>query len=370
LVILDQQMPDMDGMELAVAIKADPLLRDVPLLMLTSIGGNLEPHEASRLGLSGVLTKPIRQSRLFDSIVDAIRRAPVRDASCATPAGGTDQVTTWRAAARVLVVDDNEINRLVTGEMLASEGYNYDLATNGREAIEALHVQRYDAVLMDCQMPEMNGFEATREIRRLEAEGSVAAFAHRRVSIIALTANAVRGDREKCLAAEMDDYVTKPIDRGQLLATLDAHVRPRLAQHELAAVAPQAVGQAKVACPTVSETASICVQGLLERCQGDSGFAAKMLRKFQASAPGEITKIRRALVAHDAQTAGRLAHTLRGASGMLSIERIQQLAEQIETFANEQGVTDALECMADLEVESQRVFDQLEQILEQLENSP
>ncbi len=249
LVILDQQMPDMDGTELALAIKADPLLREIPLLMLTSLGGNLEPHEISRLGLSGVLTKPIRQSRLFDSIIHAVRRVSVRNAPGIAPPCETEQNTSWHCTARMLVVDDNEINRLVTGEMLASEGYNYDLATNGHEAIEALLAHRYDAVLMDCQMPEMDGFEATREIRRLEAAGSHTTLAHGRVSVIALTANAVRGDREKCLAANMDDYVTKPIDRGQLLATLDAHVRPRLADRESAPTASQGTVAAQPVAP-------------------------------------------------------------------------------------------------------------------------
>ena len=369
LAILDQQLPDMDGLELAAAIKADPLLRDIPLLMLTSLGDNLEPQEASRLGMSGILTKPIRQSRLFDSIVHAIRRVPVRNTLCAMPSGGASQLTGWRSGARVLIADDNEINRLVTGEMLASEGYSYDLATNGREAIKALHEHRYDAVLMDCQMPEMDGFEATREIRRLESEGSLNSSAHGRVAIIALTANAVRGDREKCLAADMDDYVTKPIDRGQLLATLDAHVRPRMAELESAPVASLGIDQ-EVACPTVGGTASICVEGLLERCQGDWGFAAKMLRKFQARTPGEVAEIKRALVARDAHTAGHLATPCAGAAGMLSIVHLQQLAGQIETLASEQQITGTLDCMVGLEEETHRVFDQLEQMLNQSENSP
>ena len=192
----------------------------VPVLALRSVDSTISTADAAAAGLAGLIDKPVRQSNLFDHIQTA------RAVNCRAIAGA---VTANRAAVaparptgptrqrRVLVADDNDINQLVAGELLRKAGWTCDLVADGRAAVAAVAATRYDAVLMDCQMPEMDGLEATRQIRRAEA----AAADGRHVPVIALTANAIKGDRENCLASGMDDYLSKPLSPPDLYATLD-----------------------------------------------------------------------------------------------------------------------------------------------------
>ncbi len=222
LAILDMQMPNMDGRQLAEHIKASPELQSTILLILTSLGQHMSADEMRSIGLAGYLTKPLRQSRLFDAIVDATAgEVPLPGTTPAADATGQPCLT----GARVLLAEDNEINQIVAFEILSRSGCQCDIANNGREALEAVKARRYDVVLMDCQMPQMDGFEATRAIRAWEAGPPATPPATH--PIIALTANAIKGDRELCLEAGMDGYVTKPIQPTDLLATIAGLIDPR-----------------------------------------------------------------------------------------------------------------------------------------------
>ncbi|MDP1807132.1 MAG: response regulator, partial [Acidimicrobiales bacterium] len=209
IALIDHHMPGMDGLELARAIAGDPDLDPVRLIMLTSAN-------ASRSGTSGRVSahvsKPVPESRLIDTIANVLAfRSPAAPAAVRARAEVAVEVDT----PRVLVAEDNAVNQLVATAMLTRLGYQVDVVANGREAVQAFERSSYVAVLMDCRMPVMNGYEASAEIRRREGPG-------RHIPIVALTASAINGDEERCRAAGMDDYVTKPVTVGRLASVLGA----------------------------------------------------------------------------------------------------------------------------------------------------
>ena len=237
--ILDMHMPGMDGITLAQAIKADPDLAAIRLVMLTSVGLAGGITAARQAGIEIYLSKPVRQAELYHclaSVTDATldNRSPVAGELEVHISSGQNPPLP-QLHAYVLLAEDNPVNQEVALNRLVSLGCQVDIVTNGREAVEALARTTYDLVLMDCQMPELNGFEATCEIRRYEAqvsaEQSASAASPPHVPIIALTANAMEGDRERCVAAGMDDYLSKPFTRGQLYTVLCRWL-PQLQQQE------------------------------------------------------------------------------------------------------------------------------------------
>jgi signal transduction histidine kinase/DNA-binding response OmpR family regulator len=205
LVLLDVQMPEMDGFAVAEAIAADPALRDTPIVMASSSALSGEAARSRALGVSVYLTKPVLPADLLAAIGSSVRRALAAPGVDAPP----------RRRLRVLVAEDNAVNQRLVVRILERSGHRVVVAATGRQALAALDTDRFDVVLMDCQMPEMDGFEATAAIRARER--SRGAY----LPIIALTAHAMKGDEERCLAAGMDGYVTKPIDATKLLAALD-----------------------------------------------------------------------------------------------------------------------------------------------------
>ncbi|HXM94781.1 MAG TPA: response regulator [Candidatus Dormibacteraeota bacterium] len=239
IAILDQQMPTMDGEELARTIKADAKLKNTVLVLLTSNGVRGDAVRMKEAGFSAYLTKPSCESQLRNVLVTMWgnqKRAPsAQFVTRHSVAEGQATIFPGEPAqpisrARVLIVEDNAVNQLVAARMLEKLGCRVDVAANGREAVEMVDLLPYDAIFMDCQMPEMDGFEATREIRRRERSS-----VHR--PIIAMTANATQGDRERCLDAGMDDYISKPMRKADLTEALERHlpknVKPIEARAEL-----------------------------------------------------------------------------------------------------------------------------------------
>jgi len=217
LAILDHQMPDMDGLALARAIKSDPTLAAVPLVLLTSVSYRGVAEEAQHAGFSAFLLKPIRQSQLYDCVATVMgmssEPAPQRLITSHTLAEAPSR-------GRVLVAEDNAVNQRLAARMLEKRGCRVDVVANGLEAVEAVTRIAYDCVFMDCQMPEMDGYVATSVIRQREALTG----AH--IPIIAMTANAMEGDRERCLAAGMDDYISKPVEPHELAAAIQKWGQP------------------------------------------------------------------------------------------------------------------------------------------------
>lgn len=252
LALLDYQMPAIDGKELAERIRADQRYDDMQLIMLTSIDQALTAQERQNLNIHASITKPLRRSRLFDAINETLGRplqkpappvaTPVTDLAAArvaaargaTPASSVTQALEDESVSRniaptpkpprkegsltVLIVEDNAVNQMVIDELLRGFGHETILAENGEQALEFVAAGNIDLVLMDCQMPVMDGFEATRRLRELETEQG-----RPRLPIIAVTANAIKGDRERCLEAGMDDYVSKPINTAKLIAAIATH---------------------------------------------------------------------------------------------------------------------------------------------------
>ena len=225
VAVIDMMMPEMDGETLGRIIKADPRYRSTVMLMLTSVAFRGDAARIRETGFAAFLTKPAKQSEILNAIVLALgRSANYTDPQANPPEPALVTRYTLREASRlrvrVLVVEDNDINSELTVTVLRQAGFMIGTAANGREAVEAFRKTPFDVILMDCQMPEMDGFQATAEIRRQEKEG-------RHVPIIALTAEALKGDQERCLAAGMDDYITKPIDTRLLVAKLDTWTRQK-----------------------------------------------------------------------------------------------------------------------------------------------
>jgi signal transduction histidine kinase/CheY-like chemotaxis protein len=219
IVLMDMDMPGIDGFDLARTIKADPSIAAVPLVLMTSFGQRGDGRVAREIGIAAYLTKPVRESQLFDCLVTFLDRSGVMStqSNAATPAR---LVTRYAFKERetmarklILVAEDNTVNQLVAVRQLENMGYRADVVANGREAVEALSRISYDLVLMDCQMPEMDGYEATAAIRLREGQS-------RHTPIIAMTAGAMEGERKKCLAAGMNDYVSKPVKSEALRAML------------------------------------------------------------------------------------------------------------------------------------------------------
>ena len=220
LAILDHQMPDMDGMTLARAIKSDPVLAPLPLVLLTSVSYRGSAGEAQRAGFSAFLLKPIRQSQLYDCIVSVMGTASTEPSPARLITRHTLKEAQAQLRARVLVAEDNAVNQKVALRMLEKLGCRVDVVVNGREAVEASARVPYQCIFMDCQMPEMDGYEATAMIRQREAQTGT------HIPIIAMTANAMQTDRERCLAAGMDDYVSKPVESKELATTLRKWMLP------------------------------------------------------------------------------------------------------------------------------------------------
>jgi signal transduction histidine kinase/DNA-binding response OmpR family regulator len=229
LVLLDHQMPDLDGLYFLQQLRADPAIASLTCLVLSSLGERL-PHGES-YGVAAWLTKPIRQMHLYSAVATAMGVSVTPDAvvQLAGPAQPAPQRVKFEA--RVLLVEDNEVNQLVASRLLANFGIAPHIAVNGSDGVQRIRSGEYDLVLMDCQMPVMDGYEATRTTRAWEA-----AEGRPRLPIIAMTANAMQGDRERCLAAGMDDYLTKPVKRDALAEMLQRWLQPVPA----AAVTPDA----------------------------------------------------------------------------------------------------------------------------------
>ncbi len=306
LAIVDLNMPKMDGMELASRVKADPSISATQLILLTSMGLRGEAEQARKVGFSAYLTKPVRQSRLYEAIAtvmgallpveeQADRRRRMRtaqEAPIVTPhgleEGGEEEARAhsrgrrWRA--HVLVAEDNQVNQKVAVRILERLGYRADVAANGLEAIEVLSRIPYAAVLMDVQMPEMDGYEATAAIRRREAEGGA-----RRTPIIAMTANAMRGDREKALEAGMDDYVPKPVKAEELEAALERWVPEEKELEEEATVSAASDGASAMKDLEEDPLDWSVLAGLRElQEEGEPDILEELMEMFSTDVPPQL----------------------------------------------------------------------------------
>jgi PAS domain S-box-containing protein len=308
LVLIDWRMPDMDGIETSRRIRSDPRLAHVPKIILVSSHGNEKAmREAEALGLEGFLVKPIGVSLLLDTIVDTFGREQLPAVDAAAVSRRAGERPPKLAGARVLVVEDNAINQEVAQGILEGFGLAVEIAGDGQQAIDMLEAggDRFDAVLMDLQMPVMDGYAATTAIRSRTRFSAL--------PIIAMTAHVMQSERDRCLGAGMSDYVSKPIDPGQLQATLERWLQRR---NDGARPAP-------VADAGLPETiAGIDVATVMRRLGGNHGLLVRLLRDFVRGHTADPTHIREALGRGDSERARHAAHSLKGVAGNLAATEV------------------------------------------------
>ena len=323
LGLLDDQMPGMDGVQLAKQIRRDrrwPELR----LILQSTRDDHDGPERSQL-FAAVLTKPLRRSQLFSCLSRVMTMQPGAplDASAGESAPAVSAAAARAAGPKILVVEDNPVNREVAVGMLENLGCTIETAENGWLAIEAMNTQAYDAVLMDCQMPVMDGLTATGEIRRREQTSGAA-----RVPVIALTANAMEGDRERCLAAGMDDFLSKPFTQQQL-ATL---LRRWLALRAL----PESERRDLSRVPLIDAGVLRNIAALAKPALLNS-----MIDLYLQHSPGLIRAIETAAANMQAEALSQAVHTLKSSTSNLGGTRLAMAAKECETLVREGGITQA-----------------------------
>jgi PAS domain S-box-containing protein len=383
IVVLDMQMPGMDGLELARLIRADASLDQPRLVMLTSLGSRMDEATMQQHGLTASLVKPARHTQLMACLAAAIHKpSPV-----ATPAGPQPSEPVRieprraleRKPVRVLIAEDNPTNLKVALFQLEQLGYNADSVGNGAEAVALVQRVPYDVILMDCQMPEMDGFEATRRIRQLESTpgslGSLGGRFQRRVRarIIAMTANAMQGDRDKCLGAGMDDYVSKPVRVTELKAALERAEQELVAVPHQAPVAPLGampqlgmappVPPAPQVLPEVTQAMAMAYAApqvaswhedlpeldadVLEELREFAPSNGRdpyvdLLNVFLTDAPQRMDALREAITRRDAEGTMRIAHLIKGSVGGMGARRLAAVFGQLEDQGRN-GVMDRAE---------------------------
>ncbi len=315
LALLDMHMPEMDGLTLARIMTETPMLSKIPRILLSS-GGLIGDVERQKLGFAQSLLKPVRQSQLFDTIAIALH--------------SSEQVTSVKVkletpipsylGKKLLVVEDNKVNQKVIIGMLAKFQLIPDIADNGQLALDTLAQNTYDLVLMDCQMPVLDGYQATSELRKLEIQSGLT---HQ--TVVALTAHAIAGEREKCLAAGMDDYLTKPISRNSLAEVLARWLSPQVLETEPSPISEN-IGVTTADVLWNKEAALACLSGDEELLKG-------MIDAFFSEAPIQLSDLQKALDRNDLPALANLAHTLKGSVSYFCAETAIDYAARLEHAA-------------------------------------
>jgi signal transduction histidine kinase/CheY-like chemotaxis protein/streptogramin lyase len=337
VALLDFHMPDCDGLELGQRISADPELRDTRLILLTSSGQRGDARRCAELGFAGYLLKPIARHDLVECLLLVMVATGEAWQSGTHPIVTRHEVRANRARSghRILLAEDNLVNQKVTVAVLEKLGHRIDAVRNGREAVEAWRSGRYDLILMDCQMPELDGYEATREIRRFEASAG-----NLRIPIVALTAHAIQGTERQCRDAGMDDYLTKPLNRDRLIDSLDRHFGDRS-------------DNAADAIPVDGSNAPECDEGakpvdwpaLLELLEGDESLARELAEVYIGSGGSLLAELAEAVDCGDWVTVSTKAHALKGASANIKASRVADAAARLEAAARA-GEADRLGALA------------------------
>ena len=342
LVLADGHMPGMDGFDLSASLQKDPRLRGVTIILLTFAGRREDQARAKSAGAAAAVTKPVKQSELWDAIVTALHvpvRQKVRPSAARSPARGTHR------RLRVLVAEDNPVNQELVLHLLERRGHSAIVAENGKQAIAALEKHKFDLVVMDVQMPEMGGIEATEEIRRKEKSNG----GH--IPIFAMTAHAMPGDRERCLAAGMDGYIPKPIDPKLFTQVIETGALPP---------SETAVGGHTKPADQMKTEGAIDAEKLLARFDGNRKLLGSLIGTFQHDCPKMMAKIRGGLSARDPRALAEAAHALKGSVGNFGPSSAFETAREIEKTGREGKLDGAWELYATLEDDLARLLPALQ----------
>jgi CheY-like chemotaxis protein len=300
LAIIDMQMPAVNGMELAQAIKSDHVTKDTRVIILSSVGDSIDAQTRKNADIDAFLEKPVKQPRLHQCLASVLGSAPLKRTKANTPNSSEARPRPIHDT-RILVAEDNDVNKKVMLLLLGNLGYTADTVSNGKEAIATLRGHSYDIILMDCQMPEMDGYEAAQAIRREFDQPP---------RIIAMTAHALRGDREKCLAAGMDDYLSKPIIGEELEIAL------------------------KKWAPAPNGNALIDLQRLRDVCGDAPGAMRRIADLYLEQGVELLPAIETAIRNNDAKGLSAIAHRFRGASLSCGSNSIVPFLNELEQMGN------------------------------------
>ncbi len=323
LAIVDSRMPEMGGFELAERIKQDPRLSGAIIMMLTSAGQRGEAARCRELGISAYLPKPVRKSDLFSAMLTVLGQRSTNCSPFLVTRYSSREAST---KLRILVAEDNPVNQTVVMRMLEKMGHLPTLAHTGQETLSKLHAGIFDLVLMDVQMPEMDGLTATRKIRERErTTGS-------HVPIVAMTAHAMKGDKERCLEAGMDDYIAKPLSslgiQQMISAIFGAEQMPGASPAEAAASGPPLIWNCNEA---------------LKRLDGDEALLRELIQVFLDEVPQQLAKLQHALETGDLETIERSAHSIKGELNCLGLTEAAQRARDLERAGHERALPPAAE---------------------------
>jgi len=315
IAIIDHQMSDINGYELATTLKAMPFSKDIKLILLTSINKKGDTEVAKEYGFSSYLTKPVRRDDLLEcvAIILGLKKDDKKNNQIITESMGK-QVKS-KLKPRILLVEDNAMNRKIVIRMLKSHGLTCDVALNGSEALIALSEKDYDVIFMDCQMPVMDGYECTSKIRLLEGD-------KKHTIIIAMTANAMKGDSEKCFAAGMDDYISKPINFDTMFNIIESNTKERGALNDYTSIINNSIDY------------------LIKTTGLKNDDVKEILEDYIKCLPDLLEGINDAIDNKDFNKLKSLTHELKGSSGTFGIATIYELAEKLEIAAINQEINE------------------------------
>ncbi len=342
LALVDFHMPGLSGLDVARAVSADPALRGTLLVLLSSVDGVVNPGRLRQAGFSAWLVKPVRPSQLQDTL----SRLWAQRASPAEPLEAAPALpqARLRFEGRVLVADDHVVNQRVAAQILERLGCRADVAGNGLEALRMATSLPYDLVFMDCQMPEMDGFEATRQIRRRQLPGG------RRLPIVAVTAHALKGDRERCLEAGMDGYIAKPVTIPDVERALRQWLPQAAAVSQVSPPPPAAAGAA---------LDPEALERLREMAAAEPSFLADVFHMFLEKAEESLASLRLAVTAGDGQALARHAHKVRGSALSVGANQVAEICTELEALKEASSLAPAADLIARAQHELGRVREQV-----------
>ncbi|MBC2693732.1 MAG: response regulator [Desulfobacteraceae bacterium] len=351
LVIIDWLMPGLDGIETTKKIRRE-LKLSIPIILMTAFGKEAEALDIEKDGITGFLAKPIYQSMLFNAIMDAFGKEQLKNSGRDKPIITSTSIYKKRLKGiRVLVAEDNPTNQEIALAILEGAGMVVKIVRNGKEAVAAVLEGGFDAVLMDIQMPEMDGYEATRMIRGREEESGISVRGDK-IPIIAMTAHAMKGDEEKCLEAGMDAYVSKPINQNRLFRALWHSLK-------FQQISVQYIETDASADGLPAELPGIKIRKALKALNIDGDIFKSILTKFLGSNKDTISNIRSAFEGEDWESLMHLSHSLKGSAGSIGADELHKAAQELETAGKEGALTSAL---------LDRVETALNQVLESLQS--
>ncbi len=344
LVLMDAMMPDLDGFAAAEVIRTTPGVMDTPIILLTSVDVSQCAERCRELGIGAYLMKPVKQLDLHDTIVRMLsmsQKADRRPKQAGAPACSAEPQAHSNCPSHrrlnILLAEDNRTNQLLVTNLLAKRGHFVQQAHTGHEALAVFSAQKFDLIVMDVQMPEMNGLEATAAIREREkSTGS-------RTPILALTAHTLDGDRERCLAAGMDGYVSKPICVEEFMSAV-------------AQLVPSGIGPVPATAVAEDAASVLNPHDLLTRFDGDTELIRQAAELFRQNYPGLLSELRDAVKRGDCKTVERTAHTIKGSVGNFCGTAPVEVACRLEQMGRDRSLESALETCDELEIEIERLM--------------